>query len=74
MPKIMRAIGWMFGGANTRLHVAAERGDVAEITTLLGRGADAKARNKDGKRPIDLANDENMAKDAAYWRLHDASF
>jgi len=62
----------MFGF--TPLHTVAYFRHSVAIITLLDRGADAKARNNAGKRPIDLANDKNMAKGAAYWRLHDASY
>jgi ankyrin repeat protein len=61
-------------GAFTPLHWAAFGGQPATITTLLDRGADAKARSDDGQRPIDIANEKNMPRDTAYWRLHDASY
>ncbi len=59
---------------NTPLHGAAEEGQSEAFITLLDRGADAKARSDDGQRPIDIANEKNMPRDTAYWRLHDASY
>ena len=39
----------------TELHQAAKDGDNARITTLLDRGANIEARNKDGATPIHFA-------------------
>ena len=41
----------------TALHFAAKWGTTRQVESLLMRGADPNARTKDGKRPIDLANE-----------------
>ncbi|MGB0818701.1 MAG: hypothetical protein ACPGQQ_07295 [Candidatus Puniceispirillaceae bacterium] len=58
----------------TPLHYAAGLGQSEAYTTLLDRGANAKARDVRGKRPIDLANGSKMTRDATFRRLHDASY
>ena len=41
---------------NTALHNAAARGDVEMILYLVGKGADPKAINREGKMMADMAN------------------
>ena len=43
----------------TALHWAAENYNVDLIKTLLASGADKKAKNADGKVPLDLVPDED---------------
>ena len=45
------------------------------ITFLLEVGADAKAKNKKGKSPWDLAQEnQNLEDTKAYWELNDAQY
>lgn len=49
------------------LHYAAHSGKSLELVQLLvKKGANINARNKDGKRPIDLAR-QNRRDDIAKW-------
>jgi hypothetical protein len=42
---------------------------------LLAKGADALAKDEDGKKAIDHAKRNDKLKDTkAYWKLHDKSF
>ena len=45
------------------------------ISLLLNNGADAHAKDKDGKRAIDYASENESIKGTkAYWELNDASW
>ena len=45
------------------------------IQPLLDAGADAKAKNKDGKTPWDLAQENEKLKGTkGYWALNDAQY
>ena len=69
---------------NTALHQAVynpdDRTDVTGIVqALLAAGADAKAKNRDGETPWDLAQELAKRKDEfksskAYWALNDAQY
>ena len=65
MPKMMKILGLFLGliyisltplsaGASD-LHTAAKKGDIATITSLLDRGADIEARDKNGYTPLSVA-------------------
>ncbi len=59
----------------TPLHGAARKADPAVLALLLDHGTDAKLRDKDGKLPVDLAEQNRLLNGTdAYRRLHDASF
>jgi uncharacterized protein len=47
-------------GGFTALHAAAANGDEDLVTLLLDRGADPDAVNREGKRPIDLAANDQI--------------
>ena len=40
---------------NTALHLAAEKGKLANLRLLLKKGAKVNAKNKEGKTPLDVA-------------------
>ena len=42
----------------TPLHQAASRGNARIVSALLERGASGKARDRDGKTPLDVARDK----------------
>ena len=56
--------------------VAAAFSSTPEIVMLLlAKGADALAKDEDGKKAIDHAEENDKLKDTkAYWKLHDKSF
>ena len=65
MPKMMKILGLFLGliyislsplsaGASD-LHAADKKGDIATITTLLDKGADINAEDKNGYTPIHFA-------------------
>lgn len=57
------------------LHSAAGFGTTANIQTLLDAGADAKAKEKEGKTPWDLAQEnEDLKNTKAYRALNDAQY
>ncbi|MDB2423806.1 hypothetical protein N9X05_17905 [Paracoccaceae bacterium] len=69
------------GLGDTPLHDAVEcfRGllicDVGRVQVLLHAGADAKAKNKEGKTPWDYAqNNERLKGTKNYWALNDAQY
>jgi ankyrin repeat protein len=53
-PNVRQAGGW------TPLHEAARRGHAEMVALLLGAGAEAAARNDEGKSPLDLAQAEGQ--------------
>ena len=62
-------------GGWTPLHSAAGFGTTANIQTLLDAGADAKAKEKEGKTPWDLAQEnEDLKNTKAYRALNDAQY
>jgi ankyrin repeat protein len=63
-------------GGWTPLMIAANYSSTPEIVTLLlEKGADALAKDEDGKKAIDYAKENDQLKDTkAYWKLHDQSF
>ncbi|MDE0784613.1 MAG: ankyrin repeat domain-containing protein, partial [Planktomarina sp.] len=57
----------------TPLHYAANFGKDENIQVLLTGGADAKAKDKNGKTPWDYAEDnEDLKGTKAYWALNEA--
>ena len=63
----------MYG--QTPLHSAARHGSPANIRALIAAGADAKTKNKEGKTPWDLAQENEKLKGTkAYWALNDAQY
>ena len=46
---------------------------VDDVVRCLKAGASPKARNRNGKRPIDLADQEGKLTGPAYWQLYEAS-
>ena len=67
-------MAWVTRGS-TPLHWAATSGTPANIQPLLDAGADAKAKNKEGKTPWDLAQENYELKGTkAYWALNDAQY
>ncbi len=60
----------------TSLHRAAQFNKFpAVVTALLNAGADAGAKNVEGKIPWDYAKkNETLKETDVYWRLHDARF
>ena len=48
--------------AQTPLHLAALRGSVEAVTALAEAGADTKARDTNGKLPVDYAADNEQLK------------
>ena len=62
-----------FGG--TPLHFAARYGSPEVIQPLLGAGADAKAKDKQGKTAWNYAEDnKNLKGIKGYWALNDAQY
>jgi len=62
------------GGA-TPLHWDASSDTPATIQPLLDAGADAKAKNKQGKTPWDLAQEYDKLKGTkGYWALNAAQY
>lgn len=59
-------------GGNTALHIAAQRGHIANMEYLLKKGADYKIKNKSGKLPIELANSLNGSKTVELLKQHGA--
>ena len=60
---------------STPLHYAVKRGKSANIQPLLDAGADAKAKNEEGKTPWDLAQkNEKLKGTKGYWALNDAQY
>ncbi len=61
---------------NTPLHEAATHNENPDvIMVLLKAGAKGWAKNKDGKKPFDLAKENKFIKDTdAYWALNDAQY
>ena len=56
-------------------HAAAFSTAPAIVTALLKAGADARAVDEDGKKPVDHAeNNEALKSTDAYWRLNDAAY
>ena len=50
-------------------------GTSANIQALLDAGADAKAKNKEGKTPWDLVQENERLKGTkGYWALNDAQY
>lgn len=47
---------------STPLHVACERGLVQVMEQLVLRGADISVRSAEGKRPLDLLNDDALVR------------
>jgi ankyrin repeat protein len=58
------------GEGMTPLHAAAAGGDVDLVELLLERGADAGARDRAGRRPLDVARISNSAEAADVLRHH----
>ena len=59
----------------TPLHFAAQNGTSANIQPLLDAGADAKAKNEEGKTPWDLVQkNEKLKGTKGYWALNDAQY
>ena len=59
----------------TPLHVAAHYGYAENIQALLTAGADAKAKNKEGKTPWDYAqNTKDLKGPKGYWALNDSHY
>ena len=63
---------------STPLHWVADRFLTCKpgvIQALLAAGADAKAKNKEGKIPWDFAqNNEDLKGTKGYWALNDAQY
>jgi ankyrin repeat protein len=61
---------------NTPLHLAASKSETGfTIQALLTAGADAKAKNKKGETPWDLAQENEKLKGTkGYWALNDAQY
>ena len=58
-----------------RMYTADTNPNPEVITTLLKAGADAKAKNRDGKTAFDYAQkNEKLAGTKAYWALCDARY
>ncbi len=82
----LRVLALISAGANpnaqdtwgeTPLHEAAssDRSTPEVIKILLAAGAVASIRNRDGKCPADLAEDNQIIRESeVYWELHDACF
>ncbi|GIY69975.1 ankyrin-2 [Caerostris extrusa] len=47
------------GGGNTALHVAAQRGDMAAVVSLLKHGATFDTRNKSGETAAEISSDQH---------------
>ena len=61
--------------AHTAALAADSDGTPANIQALLDAGADAKAKNKEGKTPWDLAQENEKLKGTkGYWALNDAQY
>ena len=60
---------------STPLHSAASGLNPANIQALLDAGADAKTKNKNGKTPWDLAQEnEELKGTKGYWALNDGQY
>ena len=60
---------------STPLHWAATFGNSSKIQALLAAGADAKAKDKNGETPWDLAQKNKIRnKTEGYWALNDAQY
>ena len=66
----------MDGYRATPLHSASrEYGTSANIQVLLDAGADAKAKDEEGKTPWDYAQENDELKGTKdYWALNDAQY
>ena len=59
----------------TPLHLTARYGPPENIQVLLDAGAHAKAKNKKGETPWDLAQkNEKLKGTKGYWALNDAQY
>ena len=62
-------------GDGTPLHTAALIGTAELIEFLLSAGANAKAKDKEGETPFDVAKKSGALKGTdAYWKLNDAQY
>tara|TARA_Y100000385_G_C12796489_1_gene509921 strand:- start:52 stop:261 length:210 start_codon:yes stop_codon:yes gene_type:complete len=62
-------------GDGTPLHTAALIGTAELIEFLLSAGANAKAKDKEGETPFDVAKKSDAFKGTdAYWKLNDAQY